>query len=80
MIEMGSFEAKTHFAEILRRVESGEDFCITRRGKRVAVITSPDASRRKQALSAFRQLQNLKDRHPLGLPGDIAAWKEEGRR
>ena len=33
---VGSFEAKTHFAELLVRAEHGEEIVITRRGKPVA--------------------------------------------
>ena len=34
--EIGSYDAKTKLPEILRRVESGETFTITNRGKPVA--------------------------------------------
>lgn len=36
--EIGSYEAKTRLAEILRRVEAGEQFTITNRGRPVADI------------------------------------------
>ena len=36
--EIGSYEAKTKLPEILRRVEAGERFTITDRGKPVADI------------------------------------------
>ena len=34
--EIGSYEAKTKLPEILRRVEAGEAFTITSRGKPIA--------------------------------------------
>lgn len=34
--EIGAFDAKTRLAELLRQVEEGEGFLITRRGKPVA--------------------------------------------
>ena len=34
--EIGSYDAKTKLPEILRRVEKGENFTITNRGKTVA--------------------------------------------
>jgi prevent-host-death family protein len=37
--EIGSYDAKTKLPEILRRVEAGESFTITNRGKPVADIT-----------------------------------------
>ena len=36
--EIGIFESKTHFSEIIQRVMDGERFYITRRGKRVAEL------------------------------------------
>ena len=35
---IGTFAAKTHFAQIIEKAEHGEDFIITRRGKPVAKI------------------------------------------
>ena len=37
-MEIGSFEAKTHLSELLQKVERGESFVITRRGKPVAEL------------------------------------------
>ena len=39
--EIGAFEAKTKFSELLRKVELGERFTVTRRGKVVAEIVQP---------------------------------------
>ena len=38
MTEYGAGEAKTHFSELLDKVEQGESITITRRGKPVAVL------------------------------------------
>ena len=35
---MGAYEARTHFAELLERVERGEEVTITRHGSPVATI------------------------------------------
>ncbi|MYH82162.1 type II toxin-antitoxin system prevent-host-death family antitoxin [Candidatus Poribacteria bacterium] len=40
MTEIGVHEAKTHFSKLLKRVEEGERFSITNRGKVVAVMMS----------------------------------------
>ena len=48
---MGSFEAKTKFAELLARVQSGESITITRHGEPVArlvPISGGDEERQKQ--------------------------------
>ena len=41
MIEIASFEARTHFSDLLRRVAGGEDFIVTTKGKPVAYLTRP---------------------------------------
>ena len=46
--EIGSYDAKTKLPEILRRVEAGESFTITNRGKPVAdVVPSQNDNRLK---------------------------------
>ena len=50
---IGSYEAKTKLPEILRRVEAGESFTITNRGRPIAEISPCDESvlrRRKTAV------------------------------
>ena len=43
MTEIGSFEAKTHFSDLLRRVtREGEKFIVTMRGKPVAMLGPVD--------------------------------------
>jgi prevent-host-death family protein len=37
--EIGSFEAKTHFSQILAEVANGDEFIITKHGKRVAILS-----------------------------------------
>jgi len=36
--EVGAFEAKTHFSQLLKQVEEGQTVYITRHGKRVAEL------------------------------------------
>ena len=36
--EVGAYEAKTHFSQLLKQVEEGETVYITRHGKRVAEL------------------------------------------
>jgi prevent-host-death family protein len=42
MKTVGVYEARTHWARILREVEDGEIYIITRRGKPVARIVPTD--------------------------------------
>ena len=36
--QIGTFEAKTHFSQLIEEVEGGSDFIITKRGRPVAKI------------------------------------------
>lgn len=44
--EIGIFEAKTHLSEIIQRVELGERFFVTRRGRRVAELRPIEPEKR----------------------------------
>jgi antitoxin (DNA-binding transcriptional repressor) of toxin-antitoxin stability system len=76
--EIGSFEAKTKFSELLRKVQQGETFTITLRGRVVAELNPP--SRKTRGVS-----QDVIDRlmHPKihGISGDeVLAAIREGRK
>jgi prevent-host-death family protein len=45
--EVGTYEAKTHFSKLLDEVEAGTKIVITRHGKPVAEISSPEPLRKK---------------------------------
>jgi prevent-host-death family protein len=78
--EIGAFEAKTKLSEILRKVEQGEQFTITVRGRAVAnlVPATPDRSQARvnaavEALLHFPRIE--------GIPGDtVLEWIREGRK
>lgn len=54
--EIGSYEAKTKLPEILRRVEAGEAFTITNRGKPVADLVPSRAASRLKTQSAIANI------------------------
>ncbi|OAI49270.1 hypothetical protein AYO45_02890 [Gammaproteobacteria bacterium SCGC AG-212-F23] len=80
MNQIGAYQAKTHFSEILRRVTQGEEFCVTHRGKVVAVILPPDEVKTKRTQEVFGKLQMLRKKHPLGKVNEITDWKEKGKK
>ena len=79
MITVGSYEAKTHLAALLDKVEQGEKVTITRHGVPVAVmepVGAPDRAKVRRAID------NIK-RHRKGKSLDgitIRDLIEEGRR
>ena len=79
--QIGAFEAKTHFSQIIEKVENGADFIITKRGKPVAKIIPIEQEKqmtRKEAIEALREMR----KHYKGVPGDfnIREAIEEGRK
>ena len=78
MQEIGAFEAKNKFAELLRRVEAGEVFSVTRHGKVVAQISAPQPMTNEKTRKAFAELRELRDRLQL-TPDEIMLFRAEGR-
>ena len=76
--EIGSYDAKTKLPEILRRVEAGEAFTITNRGKPVADLIPSRAKSRLKAQSAINNLLQMKK--SMVSDKTLKAMREEGRR
>lgn len=82
MLEYGAFEAKTHFSELLRKVEQGEQITITLRGKPVAVLCSVDQYQYQDRTDreAFERLRQLRKEAPVRATlEELQQWKQEGR-
>lgn len=78
-IEVGAYEAKSHFPEFLRRAKSGTAFRITNRGEHVADLVPPgSAEMRDGAQAAERMRRFLAAQDPIA-EIDIKALIEEGR-
>ena len=80
MTEIGAFEAKNRLAELLQRVERGEEILITRRGKAVARLVPVDAVlKRQEAEAAVARI--IERRRGVTLGGlKIKDLINEGRR
>lgn len=77
--EIGAFEAKTRLSEILRKVEQGERFTITVRGRAVADLVPRNDAKRQRAAEAVRQLMAMPK--VKGISGEqVLEWIREGRR
>jgi prevent-host-death family protein len=82
MAAVGTFEAKTHFSQLLERVERGEGIVITRRGKAVARLVPAARHDPEMAMAAFRRLRERARRQGLAKL-DWTEWRryvDEGRR
>ncbi len=60
MAEIGAFEAKTRLPQLLRRVQAGERFVITRHSRPVAELipfTPRDPGKVRSAIDALKEFQ-----------------------
>jgi prevent-host-death family protein len=76
--EIGAFDAKTKLSEILRKVEQGERFTITRRGRAVADVVPSQLKDRRRAAEAVRRLLAMPKIEGIS-PETVREWIEEGR-
>ena len=77
MERVGAYEAKVKFSELLRRVEKGERFVITKHGVPVAVL-EPVSPRRRDVEKVIADIEEFARQHSLrGLK--IKDLIEEGR-
>ncbi|GHV05845.1 antitoxin [Campylobacterota bacterium] len=79
-INVGAFEAKTHFSQLLEQVQLGAQFVITRHGKKVARLVAIEeeavsSSEITAKLSVLREQDFAKNGY-----FDIRAAIEDGRR
>ena len=76
----GAYDAKTHFSEILQRVEGGEEIIITRHGTPIAQIVpvgkKSTVDQRREAIAAIRALSGRNRLRGLNVNEMIA----EGRK
>ncbi len=76
--EIGSYDAKTKLPEILRRVEAGESFTITNRGKPVAELIPTRAGEERRVETAIANI--LKAKKHVVSAEDLAELKNLGRK
>lgn len=82
-IAIGSFQAKTYFAELLRKIESGAVVTITRNGHDVAVMQSPRRAEQNKAFRAWQSIMRVSDEIAQNAPvtlAEINAWKNDGKK
>lgn len=76
--EIGAFDAKAKLSEILRKVEQGERFTITVRGRAVADVVPTQARSSQSREEAIERLMHPSIQGPSG--NTILEWIREGRK
>jgi prevent-host-death family protein len=80
---VGAYEAKTHLAELLDRVEGGETITITRHGKAIAkLVPAFGGAARPDVRKVVEEMKRFREEHgPVLGPGlTIRDLIEVGRR
>ncbi len=81
---VGAYDAKTHLAELLDRVQRGEQIIITRHGKPIARLIPESGDAVDAAMAAIDGLAALGDslgRRGIGFTDEqIRAMRDDGRR
>ena len=79
MIEVGSYEAKTHLPSLLERAHRGERIVITRHGARYAVLAPAEPNPELPVCEAVQAMAEFGKGHSLdGIT--IRQMIDEGRR
>lgn len=76
--EIGAYDAKTKLPEILRRVQAGESFTITNRGKPIADLVPSRSDSRLKAQAAINNILNAKKYRVAD--DKLAEMKQSGRK
>ena len=76
--EIGSYDAKTRLPEILRRVEAGEAFTITNRGKPIADLVPSRVGYQQKKEAAINNILKAK-KHKIS-DDALNDLKESGRK
>jgi antitoxin (DNA-binding transcriptional repressor) of toxin-antitoxin stability system len=81
MTTVGSYQAKTHLPELLKRVEQGESIVITRRGTPVALLTQPPRQLTRDVRQLVEDMLAYRDRRKRTTGKlTIREMIDEGRR
>ncbi len=76
---IGSYQAKTRLPELLRQVERGESFTITRRGMPIARIVGVEENF-EDIQSVISRLRASRDRRQTVPVGELIAARDQGRK
>ena len=77
---VGAYEAKTHFSELLEKVESGEQITITRHGTPVArLVPVKEKATAEERRDAIERIAKLREGLSLG-DLKVRDLIDEGRR
>ena len=80
---VGAFEAKTHLSQLISDVEKGATIEITRRGKIVACLISPNELKSRSVSMALKRASERKKRinsRKRIAAKEVLEYRDEGRK
>ncbi len=80
MTKVGAYEAKSHFAELLKRTERGETILITRHGKPIARLVPVADATREELTQAIGRLKTLRRGRGRISYDELRSWIHEGHK
>ena len=89
VINVGAFDAKTHFSELLRKVQDGTTVRISKNGKQVAVLQGEKEIQNTAAMEAHRRIMRISSELSFRMEkkgvapltaSDIKEMKDYGRK
>jgi prevent-host-death family protein len=79
-MEIALYDVKNRLSEIVRRVEQGEHFSITRRGKTVAVLSAPSSSPAPaEATNPWKRWLDVRQEMHLSLE-EVREFRQQGQK
>lgn len=79
MKRVGAYEAKTHFAQLLDRVQAGERITVTRHGVPAAILVPADGLDRTLVADTIADIRQFRRGNELG-DVTIRELVDQGRR
>lgn len=79
VVEIGTYEVKTHLADFLRKVKAGETYRITQRGEPVADLVPVATGERRSAAQAAARMRRFMREQPALSGVDTRALIDAGR-
>jgi len=79
LVSVGAYETKTHLADLLRQVRSGQGFSITQRGEPVADLLPTGTGARRLGIAAAVKMQGFMAEGSVCVPCDIQSLINDGR-
>ena len=58
-IDIGAYDAKTHFADYLKKAHSGQSFRITNRGQHIADLLPQGSAEKRSGAEAAERMQRF---------------------